>query len=113
MISDYIKCTDSTDPEVVNETNGAMIGRKAPKYFFLCTGKLRGRGGLRTIQMLGVIGLLETIESQTIILILLFSHLLGIILLFSSFLHPKEKEDTSQSVTQNGCWLSCPTHFSV
>lgn len=84
------------EPEVENKTNGAIIGRKAPKYFSLCTGKLRGRGGLRTMQMLDGISLLETIESQIIILaessFQLHSCLPGVIPLFSSFLYPKEKE---------------------
>lgn len=68
MISDHTNCTDSMEPEVVNKTNDAIIGRKASKYFFLCIGKLRGRGGLRTMQILDGISLLETIESQVIIL---------------------------------------------
>lgn len=68
MISDHINCADSMEPRVVNKTDDAVVGRKAPKYFFVCTGKWRGRGGLRTGQILEGISLLETMEDQIIIL---------------------------------------------
>lgn len=55
------------EPGVVNKTDDAMVGRKAPKYFFVCPGKWRGRGGLRTGQIFDGISLLETIESRIII----------------------------------------------